>query len=283
MKFNWTPERKNQFISAVVAFVVAVVTLIGAGLSAAPAAVPAGAFEQAKPEGIVTQSVPYNVSALPMRCKNSGIDCITIWNGSDIRVFSDGGTTQKFSVDGATGAVTAVTLTVRSLISQTVGFNSTGASTIATTTVGSAGVGPLTVHAPATFTDTVTFKAASIADAALSSNVPLKNEANTFTLAQTFSANPILPGESITPTAGATITFTAYVVTLTPTQAVTVTLGACTTNTQVVVYNSANFDVIISDTGNFIGAGAQTLGQYDALPATCIATKWVQTGPVSAN
>ena len=159
----------------------------------------------------------------------------------------------------------------------------TAAQTMVTTTIGSSGVGSATFHAPVTFTDTVTFPATAIADAALSANVPLKDAANTFTLAQTFSTNPILPSESITPTAGATITPTARIVTLTPSEAVTITLGACTTNTQMVVYNENNFDVIISDTGNFVAAGAQTIGQYDALPASCIATKWIQTGAVSAN
>ena len=42
-------------------------------------------------------------------------------------------------------------------------------------------------------------------------------------------------------------------------------------------------NVIISDTGNFVGAGNQTIGQYDTLPLACFGSVWVQTGPVSSN
>lgn len=107
--------------------------------------------------------------------------------------------------------------------------------------------------------------------------------ASTFTGAATFAANPILPSQSITPTDGGTITPTLRLVTLTPAGALGTALGACTTGHATILYNSVNANVVITDTGNFIGAGNQTLGQYDALPLVCIDSKWVQIGAVSAN
>jgi len=107
--------------------------------------------------------------------------------------------------------------------------------------------------------------------------------ASTLTGATTFAANPLLPTESITPTNNGTITPTMSLVTLTPGGAVTVTLGACTAGQRSVLYNSINANVIISDTGNFVGAGNQTIGQYDTLPLACFGSVWVQTGPVSSN
>ncbi len=99
----------------------------------------------------------------------------------------------------------------------------------------------------------------------------------------TFTASPIMSSESITPTDGADITIVANLVTLTPGGATGNSLAACTTGKWAVLYNSISANVVITDTGNFIGAGNQTLGQFDTLPLVCIATKWVQTGPVSAN
>lgn len=93
----------------------------------------------------------------------------------------------------------------------------------------------------------------------------------------------IVSSESITPTNNGTITPTARIVSLTPASAVTITLGTCVTNTVMTIYDAVNQAVIITDTGNFVAAGNQTLGQYDTLPAVCIGGVWVQDGPVSAN
>lgn len=87
----------------------------------------------------------------------------------------------------------------------------------------------------------------------------------------------------ITPTDGATITPNAEIVTLVPGGAVGVGLAACTTGTSTILYNSVNAAVVITDTGNAVLAGDQTLGQYDALGLVCVGTKWVQTSAVSAN
>ncbi len=99
----------------------------------------------------------------------------------------------------------------------------------------------------------------------------------------TFSLSPIFSSESITPANGATITPTKNVVTLTPAGAVGNALGTCATNTWMVLYNSTANNVVITDTGNALLAGNQTIGQDDALALICIGTKWVQVSAVSAN
>ncbi len=107
--------------------------------------------------------------------------------------------------------------------------------------------------------------------------------ASTLTGAATFSASPIMSSQSITPTDGGTLTVTMNIVTLTPAGAVGVSLGTCTTNTWAVLYNSIAANVVITDTGNGLLAGNQTLGQDDALKLVCIGTKWVQVSAVSSN
>lgn len=99
----------------------------------------------------------------------------------------------------------------------------------------------------------------------------------------TITGTVIYSSASITPTDGGTLTPTASLVTLTPAGAVGVDLGACTTGNLTTLYNSVNANVVITDTGNGILAGDQTLGQYDILPLACFDSKWVQTGPVSSN
>jgi hypothetical protein len=103
-------------------------------------------------------------------------------------------------------------------------------------------------------------------------------------------ADPVISGfvihstASYTPTDGVTMTLGAEFITLTPGDVVTATtLPAGTSGQFVILYNANNFNVTITDAGNFIGAGDQTLGQYDALVLVCIGTKWVQVAAVSAN
>lgn len=99
----------------------------------------------------------------------------------------------------------------------------------------------------------------------------------------TFSGMPIHSTASLTPTDGGTLTPTAEIVILTPGGAVGTALGACTSGELTTLYNSVNAAVVVTDTGNFIGAGNATLGQYDALGLVCISSKWVQISAVSAN
>lgn len=107
--------------------------------------------------------------------------------------------------------------------------------------------------------------------------------AATVTGVATFVGHNIYSTASITPTDGGTLTPTAEIVTLTPAGAVGTALGACTTGQSTVLYNSVNAAVVITDTGNGLLAGNQTLGQYDALFLACIASKWVQVSAASAN
>lgn len=97
------------------------------------------------------------------------------------------------------------------------------------------------------------------------------------------SSSPIASSESITPNESVPLTLTAEFITLTPSGAAGVALAACTTGKRAVVYNSINASVVITDTGNFIGAGNATLTQFDTLALVCIATKWVQVGTVPNN
>jgi len=99
----------------------------------------------------------------------------------------------------------------------------------------------------------------------------------------TFALPVVLSSASITPTDGGSLTITADLVTLTPAGAVGTDLAACTTGKRAVLYNSIAANVVITDTGNGVLAGNQTLGQYDTLQLACFGSKWVQVGPVSAN
>jgi hypothetical protein len=99
----------------------------------------------------------------------------------------------------------------------------------------------------------------------------------------TFNGVIVRNSASITPTNGGTLTPTADIVTLTPAGALGTDMGACTTGSSTMLYNSVNANVVITDTGNGVLAGNQTLGQYDTLRLVCIDSKWVQIGAVSAN
>lgn len=105
----------------------------------------------------------------------------------------------------------------------------------------------------------------------------------TVTSAAVLSGMNLYGSASITPTDGGTLTPTAEIVTLTPAGALGTDLGVCTSGQSTILYNSVNASVVITDTGNGILAGNQTLGQYDALRLVCISTKWVQVSAVSAN
>ena len=100
----------------------------------------------------------------------------------------------------------------------------------------------------------------------------------------TASAFVIHASQSITPTDGAPITPTNSLIVLTPAAEVTPTIAACVTNgTQLVLYNQEAQSINLADADNFILTGALVLTQYDTVPLVCVATKWVQVGPVSAN
>jgi len=126
-----------------------------------------------------------------------------------------------------------------------------------------------------------TFNSGAQLTASSGSTVTLSG-ANTVT-APTFTGLPIQSSANYTPTEGTAYAPTAGLVTLTPAGALTFTLSACTSGQFTVLYNSVNASVIITDSTNFLAAGDQTLGQYDALQAACIGSKWVQVSAASAN
>ncbi len=210
-----TDEQKKQLIGiALTAFVVLIVQV--AGVLGIDVLVPRLLTTPPADENDSGEIAVMSAGAAGYQCGPGAGACLIAKYGRGISVYSDNGSTSKFSVAGASG-------------------NTVIAGTLAVTGAAS------------------------------------------------FSANPLFPSESITPTNGGTITPSKALVTLTPAGPVGVDLGPCTTGQHTVLYNSINANVVITDTGNGILAGSQTLGQYDALPLVCIASKWVQTGAVSAN
>ncbi len=106
-----TPEQKKQMItvtvSTVLSLLVALLAILGYNITVVQPQLALLSLEPALPAGeIGVRAAPYNVSPNPVRCKKSGVNCLEIWNGSDIKAFSDAGTTQSFYVDGGTGDLT---------------------------------------------------------------------------------------------------------------------------------------------------------------------------------
>ena len=138
--------------------------------------------------------------------------------------------------------------------------------------------GTLSVKDAATFAGTQATTGASTFNGAVTANSTMAVVGN-----MTLSGFTIYSRVSITPTGGVPFTPTAEMVTLTPDAAIGLELAACTTGTATTLYNSVNASVVITDTGNGVLAGNQTLGQYDALRLACFGAKWVQISAVSAN
>ena len=88
---------------------------------------------------------------------------------------------------------------------------------------------------------------------------------------------------SYTPTSATVYTPTTGIVNLTPGEAVGLQLGGCTNGASLLLYNSINASVVVTDSASAVLAGDQTLGQYDALGLVCISAKWVQVSALSAN
>ena len=64
-------------------------------------------------------------------CATESGNCVESWNGSDVVLYSDAGSTTTFAVDGATGnLVSAGTVTVDNVIVQSVTFTATAPITL---------------------------------------------------------------------------------------------------------------------------------------------------------
>ena len=76
----------------------------------------------------------FSQSATAIICRFESTACVTSWNGADIVIYSDNGSTQKFLVDGATGDVTAAgTLSTTGAQTQTGLLNANGGIAVDTT------------------------------------------------------------------------------------------------------------------------------------------------------
>jgi len=226
----------NETTKKYLAWLIVVVAILVAGYLGVVYPIPAPPVVE--PQALTTGGI---------KCHSVGPigNCVEIWNGGDVRIYSNQGTTSKFAVDGATGDTTVA-----------------GNLAVSGSTVNGGVIGNNTAI---TGTLTVTGTSHLIG-------------------AATFDGMPVFSsGGAIPTTVGLYITPTALLWTLTPGGNVEVTMAACTSGQSTVLYDAANFAIVITDTGNFVGAGDQTLGQYDTLPLVCIGSKWIQVGPVSAN
>jgi len=154
----------------------------------------------------------------------------------------------------------------------------------ATTLVGAlAGNGGITVDSTA-FVVADTSGNTNINGTLIVTGAVTANSTGSFAGDLTASAFIIHASQLFTPTDGSPITPTQSLVILAPAGEVTPTIAACVTNgTQLVLYNQEAQSINLADDGNFILTGALVLTQYDTVPLVCVATKWVQVGPVSAN
>ncbi len=140
------------------------------------------ALEPVQLGGIGTRAVPYNISANPVRVKQSNIDAFVAWNGSDIKLYSDGGTTAQFTVDGATG---------NTFVN---GFARLGAAATISVTNGSI-ITPTATYQPIQSAGTVTATAVATTDFSAGQIVTLINTSNT-SIILTNGTNLKLPSAS---------------------------------------------------------------------------------------
>jgi len=284
----------NETNKKYIAWIIVVIAVLVAGFLGVTYPIPAPPTSPLAPPSVVSQAL---ISG-GIKCHSVGPtgNCVEIWNGGDVRVYSNQGTTSKFSVDGATGDTTiagSLAVSGSTVDGGVIGNNTaitgtltvTGATSlvgIATTTAGVAVGGNLTVTGATVLNGGLAMDTNKFTVADTSGNTSV---GGTLAVAgvTTFSGFNIYNSASITPTDGGILTPTASLVTLTPAAALGAEMGACTSGQKTILYNSINADVVITDTANGVLAGNQTLGQYDTLPLVCIGAKWVQVGPVSTN
>lgn len=145
-----TKEQINKVVTILITALIAILgTILGVSVGdeseATPAPMPTVA---ATATDEVIDMDAFTSFAIRERITFDARDDAYFYNGADLYFYSDDHATQKLFFDGATGDVDVAgsldvtgVLTVSSLVSQSVGFNASGASTFVSTTVS----GPLTV------------------------------------------------------------------------------------------------------------------------------------------
>lgn len=204
----------------------------------------------------------YRVWRGGLLCATESGNCVESWNGSDIYVYSDQGSTQKFHVDGATGNIDSEgTLTVEGSISSGTGaftvadtLNVTGAATFDSTVDVdgnvTSGTGSFTVA------DTINVTGAADFDSTL--NLDGNGTFNSdLVVDDTFN----IDDTAYTSTGAQTLDPTASFYTLAPAAVLTLTLGTTTSvaGDFVTFVSTVTTDTIIVDTTATAGGGNITL------------------------
>ncbi len=192
-------------------------------------------------------------------------------NVSNAVISNIGNASTDFDLSGGLTVAGGITGTVNTAAQASI----TQVGTLVTTTVGTGGVGSFTAHAPAIFTDTVTFVAASIADAALSANVPLLNAANAFTAAQTVVTTTVGSGGvgSLTAHAPVVMTDTLNVTGLT-------TLGTATATTLQIGGVAFSGAMKYGTSATYVEGTSITHG-FATTPTVCLLTPMPITGTLT--
>jgi hypothetical protein len=201
-KVNITPEQKQKIVGIIVQgllmMLIAILAVFGWNISIVQPQIAKQAaenaalakqladfkasagIEPAKAEGIGALAVPYNVTTNPVFTKQSGVAALRAWNGGDISVYSDGGSTLKFDVDGATGNTTIN------------GFLRLGAASTISVTNGSV-ITPTATYQPIQSSGTVTATAIATTGYYTGQVISLINTSNT-SIVLTNGTNLKLPG-----------------------------------------------------------------------------------------
>ncbi len=126
-----TEAQKKQLFVAFVTFLLALAAVFGYDYQVVqPRERSLVGLESVSSDAELKQGI-YSVSANPIRVKTAGISIVEGWNGNNIKLFSDGGSTSKFQVLGASGNTTlAGTLDIAGLATLSGGAMLTGTTTI---------------------------------------------------------------------------------------------------------------------------------------------------------
>jgi len=89
----------NETNKKYLAWIIVVIAVLLAGFLGVTYPIPAPPSSVAGSQALMTGGI---------KCHSIGPsgNCVEVWNGGDIRIYSNQGTTSKFSVDGATGDTT---------------------------------------------------------------------------------------------------------------------------------------------------------------------------------